>query len=445
VLRSRRQYSQDSTPEPQSRAPNVRSGSDQQEILFARIGECCVHCRGVPRIVEADRLVVVREAPTVRTEAEEQKPGRAFADHLVSKGPDRRRFSGLKVCREADVVNPQRRQLDLGDRPNRLEELGEASATGGSQLDARPLEPDESSIAQPLQLDPHRHLRQARPKPQPPSTETRMTDVVRKLQCGDRFLHADLLEQKSHFSGFDRSYPKRARTGLSGYGLDLHCVFSYIGAMGHVDSDPSLSASVKPGGIADALRIVCERDGHCRLQDGTEVCLRLVESTDVPACSVMLSECSPKSLYSRYERVVNEPPSELASHLCCPDLRTELAVVAEVCVNDQLLLIGVAQLLADPSHEAAEYAVLVADPWQSRGLGSAFTDCCLRLARAWGVGRVVAEFLPGNMRIIRILERRAFDLYRDMQEHVVSGQKLIVDGCTDVLREAPSGPSWRDP
>lgn len=207
--------------------------------------------------------------------------------------------------------------------------------------------------------------------------------------------------------------------------------------MEHVDGDPSLSASVKPSGIVDALRIVCERNGHCRLQDGTEVCLRLIEPTDVPACSAMLSECSPKSLYSRYERVVNEPPSQLASRLCCPDLRTEVAVVAEVCVNGPPSLIGVAQLLADPSHEAAEYAVLVADPWQSKGLGSAFTDCCLQLAHAWRVGRVVVEFLPGNMRIIRILEKRTFDLYRDMQEQVVSGQKLIVDGHADSLLGAP--------
>jgi acetyltransferase len=213
--------------------------------------------------------------------------------------------------------------------------------------------------------------------------------------------------------------------------------------MGHVDSDPSLSAFVKPGGIADALRIVCERNGHCRLQDGTEVRLRLIDPTDIPVCSAMLSQCSPKSLYSRYERVVSEPPSELASRLCCPDLRTELTVVAEVCVDGSLLMIGVAQLLADPPHEAAEYAVLVADPWQSKGLGSAFTDCCLQLAHAWGVGRVVVEFLPGNMRIIRILERRAFDMYRNMQEHAVSGQKLIVDGHADSLLGAPPAPEER--
>jgi len=198
--------------------------------------------------------------------------------------------------------------------------------------------------------------------------------------------------------------------------------------MGHVDSDPSLSAAVEPSAIVDTLRIVCEKNGRCRLEDGTEVCLRLIEPGDVDACGEMLSTCSRKSLYSRYERVVNDAPGELAARLCCPDLKTELTIVAEVCLNGSRSLIGVAQLLADPSHEAAEYALLVADPWQSKGLGSAFTDCCLRLAHTWGVGRVVAEFLPGNMRIIRILEKRSFDLYRDMQEHVVSGQKQIDEG-----------------
>jgi len=70
--------------------------------------------------------------------------------------------------------------------------------------------------------------------------------------------------------------------------------------------------------------------------------------------------------------------------------------------------------------------VLVADRWQSLGMGGFVADSCLQRAYAWGVGRVVAEFLPGNTRIIRILENRAFDLCRDMQEHVVSGKEQIV-------------------
>jgi len=145
----------------------------------------------------------------------------------------------------------------------------------------------------------------------------------------------------------------------------------------------------------------------------------------------MLRQCSPKSLYSRYERVIDGPLDDLASELCCPDDRFEMTVVAELSEGGPCALIGVAQVLADPTRDTAEYAVLVADRWQNLGLGSALTDHCLTRANDWGLRRVIAEFLPSNMRMIRILETRAFDLQRDRQEHVVSGQKIL----TDVPRE----------
>ena len=174
------------------------------------------------------------------------------------------------------------------------------------------------------------------------------------------------------------------------------------------------------------------------LPDGTKVQVRPIGPDDITACSAMLSVCSPKSLYSRYERVIVETPDELAVKLCRPDPRSELTIIAEVAYGTPISIIpfditaelphlGVAQLIADPHHEAAEYAVLVADPWQSQGLGSALTDLCLRLAYTWGIRRVVAEFLPDNMRIIRILEERRFDLHRNPQEHVISGQKVLRD------------------
>jgi len=195
--------------------------------------------------------------------------------------------------------------------------------------------------------------------------------------------------------------------------------------MGNADGRPTSAAASQPHAIVETLRLVCERNGRCSLHDGTPISLRLVDPSDIPACYEMLSLCTRRSLYSRYERVVNEPLEEVAAQLCRPDYESELTVVAETCLNGANRLLGVAQLLAAPSHDAAEYAVLVADPWQNKGLGSAFTDTCLRLAHVWGIDRVVVEFLPGNMRMIRILERRAFDLVRDMQEHAVSGQKSI--------------------
>ncbi len=165
--------------------------------------------------------------------------------------------------------------------------------------------------------------------------------------------------------------------------------------------------------------------GECCLDDGTSIRFRPIEPTDVSAYGGMLSLCSPKSLYSRYEQLITTSPHEMAEELCGQNSDCNLTVIAEIIDDDASSIIGAAQLLSDQGHEAAEYAVLVADPWQGKGLGGSFTSFCLQVARARGIGRVIAEFLPDNMRMIRILETHEFDLQRDPQEHVVSGQKVI--------------------
>ncbi|MFC2081616.1 GNAT family N-acetyltransferase [Candidatus Bipolaricaulota bacterium] len=191
--------------------------------------------------------------------------------------------------------------------------------------------------------------------------------------------------------------------------------------MGHAGSGLHGSRSLRPGDRPDLSRPV----GECRLADGTSIRFRPIEPTDASAYETMLCRCSPKSLYSRYERLITATPREMAEELCQHDPDCELTVVAEISAETGAAIVGMAQLLSDPNHEAAEYAVLVADPWQGQGLGGALTSFCLGIAHEWGIGRVIAEFLPDNMRMIRILETRKFNLHRDSQEHVVSGQKVI--------------------
>jgi len=154
----------------------------------------------------------------------------------------------------------------------------------------------------------------------------------------------------------------------------------------------------------------------------------------------MLAACSQESLYSRYERVVTESPDKLAAELCNPDPTYERTLVGEIRHGTFPTVIGLAQLLTDPAHTVAEYAVLIADPWQNKGLGSVFTDICLGLVNVWRVPRIVAEFLPSNMRMIRILEKRHFAMNRNLQEHVVSGEKLVeLNDVNPALRCRPSG------
>ena len=115
---------------------------------------------------------------------------------------------------------------------------------------------------------------------------------------------------------------------------------------------------------------------------------------------------------------------EMATRYCFIDYDRELAIVAELEGDDgNPLLAGVVRLVADPDHRSAEYAVLVADPWQGRGLSDLLTDYGLEIARAWGIETVYAETTPDNARMIAVLEKHGFAISRRLQEGVVVGER----------------------
>ena len=55
-------------------------------------------------------------------------------------------------------------------------------------------------------------------------------------------------------------------------------------------------------------------------------------------------------------------------------------------------------------------AILVVDDWQNRGVGNALTDCCLEIARKWGMKRIVAVTTADNARILTMFQKRDFKL-----------------------------------
>ena len=91
---------------------------------------------------------------------------------------------------------------------------------------------------------------------------------------------------------------------------------------------------------------------------------------------------------------------------CYIDYDRELAIVAEVTEDGKRKIIGIGRLVAEPSKETAEYAVLVGDPWQNRGLGGLLTDYCESIATSWGVKKVVAQTTSSNRRMVQVFVNR---------------------------------------
>jgi acetyltransferase len=162
-----------------------------------------------------------------------------------------------------------------------------------------------------------------------------------------------------------------------------------------------------------------------KLNDGTEVMLRPIKPEDEPLWHELLAGCSTQSRWFRFNYLFKQTTHEMASRYCFIDYDRELAIVAEVEEEGQRKLIGIGRLVADVDHQTAEYAVIVVDRWQGRGVGGMLTDYCLELAKKWGVKQVVAEIAKDNSRMLATFRNRGFEIASPLGHDVTMATKVL--------------------
>jgi acetyltransferase len=163
-----------------------------------------------------------------------------------------------------------------------------------------------------------------------------------------------------------------------------------------------------------------------RLRDGTRVSLRPIRPEDEPLWHELVASSSPESIRFRFRSLFRHTSHQMAVKHCVIDYERELAMVVETECEGRRRLIGIGQLITDLNHERAEYAVLVPDPWQGKGVGGLLLDYCLELAARWGITEVVAETDPENMRMLSLFHKRGFDSVIRREEEVVFLRKTLV-------------------
>jgi acetyl coenzyme A synthetase (ADP forming)-like protein len=141
------------------------------------------------------------------------------------------------------------------------------------------------------------------------------------------------------------------------------------------------------------------------LADGRTVRIRPITPGDADALYQMWQRLSPETIRLRFfaPRSMTRAGIEYFTHL---DMRDRFALVAE----QQGRIIGVARfdrLVDDP--EAAEFAVLVEDAEQGRGVGTALLRALRQPAQDLGVTRFVGEVLSENRRMLEVLTDAGFE------------------------------------
>lgn len=153
-----------------------------------------------------------------------------------------------------------------------------------------------------------------------------------------------------------------------------------------------------------------------QLEDGTPVTIRPVRPEDEPAFVRLHESLSEESVYFRYAstmKLSQRVAHERLARICFIDYDRAMALVAEMKGPDgRPEIIGVGRVTKLFGTNDGEFAILVTDRYQNKGLGAHLLERLIAVARDEGLHRLVADILVQNRAMQSLCRKFGFELIR---------------------------------
>jgi len=145
-------------------------------------------------------------------------------------------------------------------------------------------------------------------------------------------------------------------------------------------------------------RSVADIEASFRMRDGTEVTVRAVRPEDEPLIVQFHAGHSEHTIRMRFFGMVKTLSHDSLIRLCHLDYDRAMALAAVRGQGEHAQILGVSRYYLNPETGTAEFALVVGDAFQSKGLGRHLMQRLIDIARERGVrnleGLILAENIP---------------------------------------------------
>jgi acetyltransferase len=196
--------------------------------------------------------------------------------------------------------------------------------------------------------------------------------------------------------------------------LDMNPVLIKDGNPVAVDARILISRLAVPSSLHLVIGPYPEEDeSHIVSIDGRRIFVRPVKPEDAPLFTAFFKTLSPTTIYYRFFGALKELNPEMLARFTQIDYDREIALVAidEESETDNML--GVARIIGDPDGRTGEFAVLVGDAWQGKGIGGNLLEKCLSVAEKHGFESVHGIVLHENRNMLALGKKLGFDIKRE--------------------------------
>jgi len=169
---------------------------------------------------------------------------------------------------------------------------------------------------------------------------------------------------------------------------------------------------------------------HPALRDGLKVTVRPIRPEDEPLMVEFHKNLSEETVRFRYFSALSlgqRVGHERLVKVCLSDYDRQMALVCERTdeKTGKREIIGVGRLKNAQGAESAEFAVIVSDQWQHKGVGTLLMESLVQVARDEKLEHLTGDILADNMQMLRVCERVGFTLTQVPEEQLYHAEMKL--------------------
>jgi acetyltransferase len=149
---------------------------------------------------------------------------------------------------------------------------------------------------------------------------------------------------------------------------------------------------------------------EAQLADGTTIVIRPIRPEDAQLEQDLVRELSLETRRFRFMHALSRLTDEMLVRFTQLDYDRELGLMATLKTEDGEIPLGVARFVGDGDELGCEFAIVVADAWQKRGVASQLMRALISAARAGHFTHMHGDVLADNTRMLHWMERLGFSV-----------------------------------
>jgi acetyltransferase len=151
------------------------------------------------------------------------------------------------------------------------------------------------------------------------------------------------------------------------------------------------------------------------MRGGSQYTVRAIHPGDAAMLQNLVQRLSPRSRYFRFVSAMTELPPPMLARFTLIDYDREMALVAvtrdrggDGAADERI--VGVSRYVINPDGTSCEFALLVDDAFNHRGVGSRLMESLMDVAREKGLAEIVGLVLFDNVPMLALMRHLGFTL-----------------------------------